>query len=237
MPVHLTGRVAKMDEIQKIADRNQIFVIEDAAQAVGGEYKGKKAGSFGLAAGFSLHPLKNLYVYGDGGVISTNDKDLYTRLLKMRNHGLRNRDECEFWGYNSRLDALQAGVANIKLKYIDQWNEHFRKIASHYRDELQNLVSVPEVMSYEKPVYHRYVIRTKNRDELQAFLEEKGVESKINYPIPIHLQEAAKDLNYSQGSFPKTEQFSKEILSIPIYAELEDQEVEYVVAMIKDFFN
>ena len=148
LPVHLTGRVADMDRIQSIADKHNLFVVEDAAQAVGAVYRNKKAGSFGIGAGFSLHPLKNLHVHGDGGVVTTNNSKLYKKLLQYRNHGLINRDECGFWGINSRLDAVQAGIGNIKLKYIDKWNNRYKEIAKIYTKSLKGYVNFPALKEH-----------------------------------------------------------------------------------------
>ena len=235
MPVHLTGRPAPMNEILEIAKQHRLFVIEDAAQAVGATYHGKKAGSMGTTGCFSLHPLKNLHVLGDGGVITTNDLQLADRLKLWRNHGLKNRDECVFWGRNSRLDSLQAAIANLKLPYLDQWTQRFRQIAQIYSSELGKLVQVPVDRPYEQSVYHRYIITTSRRDELQNFLTEHGVETKVNYPIPLHLQEAAQ--GYKKGDFPVAEGLAQTILSLPIYAEMTDAQVEIVVSEVKRFFN
>jgi dTDP-4-amino-4,6-dideoxygalactose transaminase len=235
MPIHLTGRVADMDQILEIAQKHQLHVIEDAAQAVGASYKGKRAGSFGVTGCFSLHPLKNLHVHGDGGMITTNDEPLYEHLMKMRNHGLKNRDECEFWGYNSRLDGIQAAIANIKLPYLDRWNQRFREIAARYSEALAECVHVPLDQEYEASVYHRYIIRHLQRDALQAYLAEQGIETKVNYPIPLHLQKAAQPLGYQKGDFPKAEHQAITILSLPIYPELEDAQVEHVIDSVRSF--
>ena len=235
MPVHLTGRVADMDVILDIARKHQIQVIEDAAQAVGAFYKGMKAGSFGVTGCFSLHPLKNLHVHGDGGIVTTNDKSIYEYLKKIRNHGLKNRDECEFWGYNSRLDGIQAAIANIKLPYLDRWNKRFRQIASHYSKALANHVKVPIDNEYEKPIYHRYIIQHPQRDILRKYLAKKNIETKVNYPIPLHLQEAARSLGYKNGDFRNAEQQANTILSLPIYAEMEDEQVEHVIDSVRSF--
>ena len=237
IPVHLTGRAAAMDEINAIAKRYGLFVIEDAAQAIGARYKGRRVGSLGLAAGFSLHPLKNLGVYGDGGLITTNDSDLDAKLRLLRNHGLRNRDECELWGFNSRLDPLQAAFAEIKLARLDAWNERCREIAGIYRENLRHLVQVPEDKLWEQNVYHNFVIRTDLRDEMSSYLNSRGVDTRVHYPIPIHLQDAAKGLGYSLGSFPKAEEYAKTMLSLPIYPELLTDEVEYIVSVITNFFD
>jgi len=235
LPVHLTGRVADMDRIQTIADKHNLLVLEDAAQAIGARYKGKKAGSFGVCAGFSLHPLKNLHVHGDGGVITTNDPELYAIFKKYRNHGLINRDECEFWGINSRMDAVHAGIGNIKLKYIDKWNNRYREIAQMYTKSLNGYVNVPKLMEYEEPVFHRFMIRHPNREGLQAFLADNDIETKVNYPIPLHLQPAAKDSGYKKGDYPVTEELVDTILSLPLYPELGDDQVYYVIEKVIEF--
>jgi len=236
IPVHLTGRVADMNSIQKIADEHNLLVIEDAAQAIGAKYMGKRAGSFGNCAGFSLHPLKNLHVHGDGGVITTNDHNLFEKLLKFRNHGLKNRNESEFWGINSRLDSIQAGIANIKLRYLDGWNARFKQIANIYKEGLDEYVKVPKTQNYEEPIYHRYMIRCSSRDDLQHFLDDNGIETKVNYPIPLHLQPAAASLGYKRGDFPVAEKMAETILSLPIYPVLEDKKVYYVIEKIRKFF-
>lgn len=237
IPVHLTGRPAPMDEINSLAQNNNLFVLEDAAQAIGAKYNGRRVGSLGLAAGFSLHPLKNLGVYGDGGVITTSDPNLNSKLKKLRNHGLKNRDECEFWGFNSRLDPMQAAFASIKLQKLDSWNSRCRQIAEIYRSELKEFVVVPMDQKWEECVYHNFVIRSKNRDKLMQFLKIHGVDTRIHYPIPIHLQEAAKDLGYKKGDFPNAESYALSMLSLPIYPELSNEEVQYIIKMIKLFFG
>lgn len=236
IPVHLTGRPAKMDEINEIARRCNLFVIEDAAQAIGARYRGKRVGSLGMAAGFSLHPLKNLGVYGDGGLITTCDASLDAKLRKLRNHGLRNRDECEIWGFNSRLDTLQAAFAEIKLGKLDRWNERCRQIAAAYRVELANYVQVPVDLPWEECVYHNFVIRTEKRDELMKHLKIQGVDTRVHYPIPIHLQDAAKDLGYKLGDFPNAERYANTMVSLPIYPELSEAEVAHVVSAVKSFY-
>jgi len=237
IPVHLTGRTAAMDEINSIAERYGLKVVEDTAQAFGATYHGRRAGSLGDAAGFSLHPLKNLGVYGDGGLITTNDSTLNAKLRLLRNHGLRNRDECEVWGYNSRLDALQAAFLEIKLAKLDAWNRRCRGIANAYREGLSSYVQVPVDQSWEECVYHNFVIRTEQRDELMAYLNKKGVDTRIHYPIPIHLQDAARGLGYQQGDFPNAERYALTMISLPIYPELNDDEVCYVIAATKSFFR
>jgi dTDP-4-amino-4,6-dideoxygalactose transaminase len=237
IPVHLTGRPANMIEINAIGKRYGLHIIEDAAQAIGARYHGERVGGLGIAAGFSLHPLKNLGVYGDGGLISTNNDELSASLRKLRNHGLRNRDECEVWGFNSRLDTLQAAFAEIKLSNLDRWNERCRQIANIYQDNLNSYLKVPVDKVWEECVYHNFVVCTNKRDELMKHLKHKGVDTRIHYPIPIHLQDAAKDLGYKKGDFPNAEQYAKTMISLPIYPELNDDEVAFVINAVKSFFE
>ncbi|NNM95673.1 MAG: DegT/DnrJ/EryC1/StrS family aminotransferase [Bacteroidia bacterium] len=236
--VHLTGRPAPMDELLSLSQKHKLALIEDCAQAVGAEYKGKRTGGFGITGCFSLHPLKNLAAAGDGGVITTNDESIYKYLLKARNHGLKNRDECEFWGYNSRLDSLQAALLNVKLDYLDKWTGRRREIARFYHDKLQSLhIALPGEKPHEKAVYHTYIIQCDERDALKEHLAAKGIETKIHYPVPIHLQEAAKYLGYRKGDFPVTEKQTETILSLPVYPELTKEEVGYVADSIIEFYN
>jgi dTDP-4-amino-4,6-dideoxygalactose transaminase len=238
IPVHLTGRPADLNAIIKIAQEHHLAIIEDCAQAVCAEYNGKPVGSFGNLGCFSLHPLKNLSACGDGGIITTNNEELYLRLLKARNHGLRNRDECEFWSYNSRLDNLHAAILNVKLKRLPEWTDRRRKIASYYFDRFSGLdMIVPKDKATEKAVYHTFIIQTHRRDELKNFLSEKGIDTKIHYPIPIHLQDAAKYLGYEKGDFPITEIQTKTILSLPVFPELSNEQVDYVADKINDFYK
>lgn len=237
IPVHLTGRPAQMNEILAIAAKNNIFVIEDAAQAIGARYFDKPVGGLGHAAGFSLHPLKNLGVYGDGGLITTNDDALFHKLRLLRNHGLRNRDECEIWGFNSRLDTMQAAFGDIKLKHLSEWNARCREIAFLYSSGLSPYVQIPIDKPHEECVYHNYVIRTDQRDELMSYLKVRGVDTRVHYPIPIHLQDAAKDLGYMAGDMPLSEKFAKTMVSLPIYPELTNAEVNYVITTVSSFYK
>jgi len=235
IPVHLTGRPARMDQINALAERHGLAVIEDAAQAIGARYGGRRVGSLGTAAGFSLHPLKNLGVYGDGGLVTTNDPALYERLSLLRNHGLRNRDECTVWGYNSRLDPLQAAFASLKLKRLDRWNARCRDIARRYRRGLEDVVAVPRDRPEEEPAYHNFIVRHAKRDQLMAHLTQRGVGTRVHYPIPIHLQDCARNLGYKQGDFPRAELQARTILSLPIYPELSDAEIDYVIESLCSF--
>lgn len=235
IPVHLTGRPADMDPINALAAKHGLAVLEDAAQAIGARYRGKRVGALGTAAAFSLHPLKNLGVYGDGGLVTTNDPALHERLALLRNHGLRNRDECTLWGYNSRLDPLQAAFASLKLKRLDGWNERCRDIARRYREGLKDIVWVPRDRAHEEPVYHNFIIRHARRDELMEHLAKRGVGTRVHYPIPIHLQDCARHLGYRRGDFPAAEEQARTICSLPIYPELSDAEVAYVVESVRSF--
>lgn len=237
IPVHLTGRPAAMDPIMEVAERHGLYVIEDCAQAVGAAYRGKKVGSFGIAGCFSLHPLKVLNAIGDGGVITTRDERLHEQLLKARNHGMRNRDECEFWSGNCRLDTLQAAMLLVKMDFLDQWISARRAIAAFYREQLRHVVRVPEEQSDEIPVYQTFVIQAERRDELQQFLAVNSVDTKVHYPVPLHLQPAARGLGYGQGSFPVVEAQTRTILSLPIYPELTGEQLEKVVATVKAFYK
>ncbi len=241
MPVHLTGRPAEMEKIMEISRRHNLKVIEDSAQAAGAMFGDKKVGTFGDAGCFSLHPLKTLNAAGDGGMITTNSEEVYSKLMLLRNHGLKNRNEAAMWGYNSRLDSIQAAIANIKLKYLDGWNKRIREIARLYRQSLMELaekgsIKLPKEDTKGFSVYHTFMIQSEKRDELQQFLLDKGIETKIHYPLPIHLQEAAKSLGYKEGDFPNTEMQAKRILSLPIYPELKDEEIKEVCDKIKEFF-
>jgi dTDP-4-amino-4,6-dideoxygalactose transaminase len=237
IPVHLTGRAAAMDEVMALGRQHSLFVIEDAAQSIGATYHGKMTGAIGDVGCFSLHPLKNLRVYGDGGLISVNDERLYQQMKALRNHGLINRDTCVQWGLNSRLDALQAGIANIGLNYIDQWNKQRRHTADFYRQHLQSYVTVPVDRAHEYAVYHNFVVLTDRRDELMQFLAAQKIETKIHYPIPIHLQPAAAALGYKIGDFPMADQLAKRMLSLPVYTEVTVEEVKRVIEGVVDFFK
>lgn len=237
MPVHLTGRAADMDPILAAAQERGIAVIEDAAQAIGTEYKGKRAGSFGLANAFSLHPLKTLNALGDGGMITTNDEKVYSLLLQLRNIGLKDRVRSDVWGFNSRLDTLQAAFVASKFSKLDSWIVKRRKNAEFYGKRLSDVVICPREKSFEKHAYHLFVIQAEKRDELQEYLSKEGIETKIHYPIPIHLQKCAEGLGYREGDFPVTEKQSKMILSLPIHQYLSQKQLDLVVKAIRKFYG
>lgn len=238
LPVHLTGRPAQMEEIMAVAKRHNLFVIEDCAQAVAAEYKGRRVGSFGTLGCFSLHPLKNLSACGDGGVITTNDEDLYHTLCMLRDNGLTNRDRCLIWSDNSRLDTLQAALLLVKLAHLKEWTEKRRQNASFYQQHLSDLaqIYIPLEKPDERAVYHTFVIQGERRDELSMFLKDCGIGTKIHYPVPIHLQPVAKELGYTQGSLPVTERQASRVLSLPIYPELTTEELNYIVSCIRKFY-
>jgi dTDP-4-amino-4,6-dideoxygalactose transaminase len=235
IPVHLTGRPAEMDTIMEIAKKYSLAVIEDAAQSIGARYKNIMTGAIGDAGCFSLHPLKNLHIYGDGGLVTTNDEKLYSDIKLLRNHGLMNRDTCAQFGLNSRLDAIHAGVGILGLTHIEKWNQQRRHTAGMYQDKLKNKVRVPVDQAHEYAVYHNFVIQTEARDELMQFLMKKGVETKIHYPIPIHLQPAASSLGYQLGDFPVAEKQTRHMMSLPIYSELRAEEMQHVIQSILSF--
>lgn len=236
MPVHLYGRSAEMDQILEIAKKYNLIVIEDACQAHGASFKNNRVGSFGAIAAFSFYPGKNLGAYGDGGVITTSDRKTALKLKQMRNYGQTQKYHHDYLAWNSRLDAIQAAVLAIKLKYIHKWNKARRKNALIYNRLLQNLsIITPEIPTDSYHVFHLYVIRYKKRDNLAKYLNSKGISTGFHYPIPIHLQKAYSQLGYKKGDFPISEKLASEILSLPMYPELKESEIEYVVKEIKNF--
>ena len=239
LPVHLTGRPAEMQMILEIAERHNLYVIEDCSQAVSAEYYSKCVGSFGTIGVFSLHPLKTLNACGDSGIITTDDVDIYEELLLLRNHGLRSRGDCVTWGLNSRLDSVQAAILLIKMDYLDLWTNKRISNAKYYQKELSEVdaIKLPKDKPYEKAVYHTFIIEMDNRDALRSYLLEHGIETSVHYPVPIHLQAAAKDLGYKRGDFPVTEKQSERILSLPVHQNLQDDDLDHVVKTIKAFYN
>jgi dTDP-4-amino-4,6-dideoxygalactose transaminase len=236
IPVHLYGHPADMDPVLEIAQRYGLVVIEDACQAHGAKYKGKRVGSLAHAAVFSFYPAKNLGAYGDGGMVVTNDARVAEVVQMLRNHGQREKYHHILRGYNHRLDTLQAAVLRVKLKYLDTWNASRRQHAQLYGELLTDSPIVrPAEADYAEPVYHLYVVRVKDRDGLRAYLQDKGIATGIHYPIPVHLQPACRDLGYEKGSFPVTEEYAEQILSLPMYAELTHALMEYTAKAIWDF--
>jgi len=239
LPVHLTGRPADMSAIMTIATKYGIPVIEDSAQAILAEFQDKPVGSWGTIGCFSLHPLKTLNACGDGGLLTTNDESLYKQFLLLRNLGLETRDDCVVWSSNSRLDTVQAAMLLVKLNYLHDWTKKRQANAKFYQTHLADIeeVVVPIDKPDEKAVYHTFVIQAEQRDELRTYLTKHNIGSAIHYPVPIHLQTVAKELGYGMGSFPITEIQAKKILSLPIYADLTEKQLQNVVETIKDFYK
>ncbi len=240
LPVHLTGNPADMTSIMKIAEKHGLFVVEDAAQAVTAAINGKYVGSFGDVGCFSLHPLKNLNVTGDGGALTTRSKDICEKVRMLRNHGLKNRDEIEMFGYNSRLDTLQAVVANHVMKNIDTITRARQRNAAIYDNEfgeMNDLVIIPPRRANVVQVFHTYIIRVQDRTNLIDYLTAHGIETKIHYPIPIHLQKPCQQFGYKKGDFPECEKQSEEIISLPIHQHLEEKQICYVAEAIRKFYK
>ena len=234
--VHLYGQCADMDAINKIAKKYNLYVIEDACQAHGAEYNGKKAGSMGDVGCFSFYPTKNLGCLGDGGLITTNNSEVYALAKMLRDHGQSKKYEHEIIGYNERLDSIQAAVLNIKLEYLEKWNQMRRKNVQLYNKYLDGTgVKCPVEKGYAKHVYNVYAIRAKSRLKLAEYLRSKNIETAIHYPILIPYQKAYAFLNIKQGLFPVAEGVAKDILALPIYPEIEESEIKYVAECIKEF--
>jgi len=232
--VHLTGNPVDIDALKTLTVPKNIKIIEDAAQAIGATYKGKKVGSLADIACFSLHPLKNFHLLGDAGFITTNDKTLADEISLLRNHGLFNRDESAKWGLNSRCDTLQAAIGLVKLPHLSAWTARFQAIAKRYHHLLEQHVQCPVWSKDNTPVFHNFVIQVDDREKLMTELTARGVDSKIHYPIPLHLMKAAENLAYQIGDFPVAESQAKRILSLPIYPELTDDQVDQVAKSIID---
>ena len=237
MPVHLSGIPSDLDSLKKICKKNNLHLIEDAAHAFGTKYKNKYIGTIGDVGLFSLHPRKSFHVLGDGGLVTTNSTTLYKKMLLLRNHGLKNRNESLIWGTNSRLDNLQAGFGNVMLNKIITWNNRQLKIALNYTKNLKKYLKTPIFdLKDSNPTFHQYIVRTKYRNELQKYLRLNKIDTAIHYPVPIHKQPAYKK-QFGNISLPITEEFCKEILSLPINAFMTDQEVSYVIKKIQNFFE
>ena len=237
MPVHLTGRVADMDPLMELARKHSLLVIEDAAQAIGSMYDGKKAGTFGDAGCFSAHPLKNLNAGGDAGFVTTDNADLADRLRRMRNHGLEGRDTVLEWGWVSRMDTVQAALLGLRLARLDNVTARRRHNADLYHDLLDPMhVFMPPERKIEHNTWHTFVIQVDRRDKLKDFLAENGVETAIHYPVPLHLQPAAIELGYQEGDMPETERQAARILTLPVNQFLTDDDIEYVANSVNRFF-
>jgi dTDP-4-amino-4,6-dideoxygalactose transaminase len=236
MPVHLFGQMADMDPIMEIANKYNLVVIEDAAQSITSTYKGRKAGSIGTAGCFSFFPSKNLGGIGDGGMIVTNDEQLYERLFVMRNHGSKPKYYHKYIGGNFRLDAIQAAALLVKLAHLNEWSQGRRRNAVYYGKKFAGtVVKTPYINPDCVTIYNQYVIRVPRRDELVAHLREKNIGCAIYYPVPLHLQECFSYLGYKEGDLPESEKAAKEVLAIPVYPELTDEQLQYVASEIEEF--
>ncbi len=238
VPVHLYGHPCRLDEILDVCRQHNVQVMEDACQAHGALYKGKKVGTFGNISAFSFYPTKNLGCYGDGGIVVSDSEEIYRKALMLRNYGQSDKHVHDIAGFNTRLDELQAKLLSIKLSYLDRWNEMRRKNAEIYRRELQDLpIVLPGEASWAHHVYHLFVIRSKKRDELRTYLSEHGVTTLIHYPTPIHLQKVYQSLGLGKGSLPVAESVSREIISLPMYPTLAEDEIVYVCRCIRNFYT
>jgi dTDP-4-amino-4,6-dideoxygalactose transaminase len=249
MPVHLYGQCVDMDRLNQVADEFKLQVVEDAAQAVGTTWNGRKAGSMGTIAAFSFYPTKNLSAFGDAGAITTNHPAMAEHVRSLRNHGAKQRYYHDEIGWNSRMDSIQGAVLRVKMNYLSQWNQMRRQNAATY-DRLFSAAGLTRVAAESKPpvvllktrpeahhIYHQYVIRVRDRERLRDFLKERGVGTEIYYPVPLHLQQCFAYLGYAPGSLPEAEQAANEVLALPMFAELEESEQRHVVESIAQFYS
>ncbi len=238
IPVHLYGRTADMDPILTIAKTHGVVVLEDCAQAHGAQYRGRVAGSMGKMGAFSFYPGKNLGAYGEGGAIVTSDEKAAKALRKLRDHGSDRKYYHDMIGYNARMEGIQGAVLGVKLKHLNSWNKERNRVAVSYNRLLKGTpVKTPALHDDYFQVFHLYVIETEQRDKLQAYLKEQGIVTLIHYPVPNHLQKALDYLGYRRGDFPVTEKLADEILSLPIYPEMTEEQIEFVASQVKGFFG
>ena len=238
MPVHLTGRICDMKKIIQLSKKYSIPIIEDSAQSIGSKYFNKPSGSFGTIGCFSAHPLKNLNSIGDSGYLVTNNKDIYNKAKQLRNHGFKNRNKADNFGYLSRMDTIQAAILNYRLKNLFSIIDQRRKNVKKYLNYLKtDKIFIPKEEKFQYNSYHTFVIQVKKRDSLQKYLLKNGVGTAIHYPIPIHLQKASKFLGFKRGDFKITEKQSKEILTLPINQYLTDSNIKYISNLINSFYD
>ena len=239
LPVHLYGQPADMDPVTDIAKKYKLKIIEDACQAHGARYKGKRAGTMGDAGCFSFYPGKNLGACGEGGAVVTQDENIAKTVRMLRDHGQVKKYYHEIEGYNGRLDAIQAGILRIKLKKLQEWNSLRRQAAAWYSQLLSGVpqVRIPKQAEYARSVYHLYVILAEDRDKLMKFLLAKGIATGMHYPLPLHLQHAYRHLGHSKGDFPVCEEVATKLLSLPMFPEITHEQVEYVTENIKEFYR
>lgn len=238
LPVHWAGLPCDMIQIKSIAKKNDLYVVEDACHAILAERHGTFAGRLGDTGCFSLHPLKNLNVWGDGGYLVTDSDEIHERMVLLRNHGLVGRDECAMFAYNSRLDTLQAVVANHLLNKLPEITESRIEHATYFDEQLSVIeeITIPPRPDGVRQVYHLYVVRAQRRDELQQFLQSQGIDAKIHYPVPMHLQPAARDYEYVVGDFPLAEEVCRSVISLPVHEFITQKQQEFVVSKIKAFY-
>jgi dTDP-4-amino-4,6-dideoxygalactose transaminase len=239
LPVHFTGQAAEMEPLLELADRHRLELIEDAAQAHGASWQGRPCGSIGKIACFSFYPGKNLGAYGDGGMVTTNDAAIAERLRRLRNYGERQKYEHVVKGVNSRLDGLQAAFLSVKLRHLRDWNQARVRHAESYLAALAGVgdLGFQNIAPGATHVYHLFIVRTSRRDALQNLLTERGIQTGIHYPVPIHLQEAYSELNLRLGAFPVAERLAQQSLSLPMFAELTDEQLKRVTSAIREFFD
>lgn len=239
IPVHLNGCPVDMDRIMNIAKKHDLLIVEDTCQAIGAKIDDRKVGTFGNAGCFSLHPLKNINVWGDGGLVLTSSNEMRNKLVILRNNGLKNRDECTVYAYNCRLDTLQAVVGIHVIKGVDIITKKRVENGKFYDQKLSKVkeITIPPRKKNMKNVHHNYVVMAHRRDELLKYLRDVGVDAKIHYPVPLHLQKASRYLGYKKGGFPVAEHQAKHIISLPVHQHLTDDQKQYVVDKITEFYK
>ncbi|GAB7389275.1 DegT/DnrJ/EryC1/StrS family aminotransferase [Bacillaceae bacterium] len=241
IPVHLYGQMADMDPIIEIAKKYDLAIIEDAAQAIGAKYKSRKVGELGTAACYSFFPTKNLGAYGDGGMIVTNSEEIAEKIRVLRVHGSKPKYYHHVLGFNSRLDEMQAAILNVKFPYLDEWNQLRKEKAAYYtqqlKEKLEDQVTTPFIAEGNEHVFHQYTIRVERRDALQHYLKEHGIATMVYYPTPLHLQPVFAELGYREGDLPETEKACREVLSLPMFPELKQEQQDYVIDKIVEFFK
>jgi len=239
--VHLYGQPADLDALKEIAKKHNMKLVEDCAQAHLSEYKGQKVGGLSEAASFSFYPGKNLGAYGEGGAVTTNNDELAEKFKMMRDHGSEKKYTHLIYGHNYRMEGIQGAVLGVKLKYLNKWTDGRRKVAAKYNELLKDVeqIVLPKEMEYAKHVYHLFVIKVKNnkRDELAQYLNNNGISTGLHYPIPLHLQPCFADLGYKKGDFPETEELAESCLSLPMFPELNDEQINFICKEIKTYFN
>ena len=246
LPVHLYGQCADMDSLQRICDEFKLSMVEDAAQAIGGTWRDHRAGSLGIAAAFSFYPSKNLSAYGEAGLVTTRDPELAEHMRRLRNHGSPRRYHHEEFGWNCRMDAIQAAILRVKFSHVEKWNQQRRERAAAYHRLLSDAglhrrsdspIQILEIDPQTKPVFHQYVIRARRRDELRKFLTDRNIGTEIYYPLPLHLQPCFAYLGYREGDLPESERAASEVLALPMFPELTAEEQHWVVDSIAEFYS